>query len=182
MFSTEDKVAWCRAAESEEVEFAATRLPLLGLSGRINPKKKTDPYTHDHLIEFPADLKSVRTPLFKAGELYGIDPQYAVTFNDKDGRRYSANYPNLIIFFDVKWDDLVRKQIGGKSYEVKPMHRTYCGFLADVRSAIKAGGNNRIHYRRRVDDAAGNAKMSWVFDVRRLHRLDSRMAPIKGSD
>jgi hypothetical protein len=51
------------------------------------------------------------------------------------------------------------------------MHETYAGFLADIRRAIMKGGNKKIEYARRVDDVNGNAKASWVFDVRLLQKL-----------
>ena len=168
--NTEDKVAWCGAAEVQERAFAVGRLFTLGLSGAINTAKRHDPFTHDLFVNFPADLKSVRTPLFKARELYGIDPQFAVTFNLKDGERYASQYPNIVVVFDVDWKE-TSKEIGGTVFSVDPMHVTYAGFLDDIRSAITADGGKRIDYSRRVDDTAGNAKSSWVFDIRRLHKL-----------
>lgn len=174
--STEDKHAWCAIGEAEEREFIGRRLPALNLHGTINPAKSADKYAHDLLIQFPADLKAQRTPLFLARELFGIDPQYAVTFNDKDGARYSRLYPNLLIVFDVQWTT-TSKEIGGKLRTVKPIHTTRCGFLADVRRAIVRDGCKSVKYRRRVNDAAGNAKRSWVFDVRRLVELTPAPAP-----
>lgn len=168
--STEDKLAWCHAAIKEEHDFIQCRLPEVGLAGVINPAKTQDPYTYDLAVTFPSDLKSVRTPLFKAADLYGLDPQYTVTFNDKDGRRYSRLYPNLIIIFDVKWET-TSMEIAGRTYKVNAMHRTYCGFLCDVRRAVVADGCHRIRYARRSGDTGGNAKESWAFDVRRLHEL-----------
>lgn len=166
----EDKQAWCFAAESEERAFAVNRLFDLGLSGAVNVAKREDPYTHDLFINFPADLKSVRTPLFMAHQMYGIDPQYAVTFNIKDGKRYSDLYPNIVVVFDVEWQTL-SKEIAGTVYTVKPMKQTHAGFLDDIRRAIMLDGNKRIDYHRRTEDTLGNARSSWVFDVRRLHRL-----------
>ena len=170
MIGTEDKQAWCSHGEELEREFVNRRLPSFNIGGGINPHKSTDKYTHDLNIIFPADLKSVRTPLFKAQELYGIDPQYAVTFNVKDQKRYTKLYPNIVVAFDVKWET-TSMVIGSSVYEVLPMHRTYVGFLRDIANAIKASGCQQINYARRVDDTAGNAKTSWVFDVRHLHEM-----------
>lgn len=167
---TEDKQAWCRAGEGWEREFVETRLPFFNLEGGINPQKDNDRYTHDLQLTFPSDLKSVSTPLFKARELYGIDPQYAVTFNVKDARRYWRLYPNIIVVFDVNWQTTV-KMFGSEAYEVQPMHRTWAGFLKDIANAIKASGCKLIAYQRRVNDNSGNAKASWVFDVRHLHEM-----------
>lgn len=167
---TEDKKAWCSAAEAQERAFAVNRLFDLGLSGAVNVEKRADPFTHDLFVNFPADLKSVSTPLFKAQELYGIDPQYAVTFNIKDGKRYAEKYPNIIVIFDINWAE-TEKEMSGQMYRVNKMHETYAGFLDDIRRAIRLDGNKQIEYSRRVDDTNGNAKASWVFDVRRLHKL-----------
>lgn len=166
---TEDKSAWCAHGAAQEIQFVKDGTPA-GIRAAINPAKTADKYTHDLLLTVPADLKSVRTPLFLADDLYGIDPQYAVTFNDKDGRRYSSLYPNLLIVFDVRWDT-TSKQLAGQTRTVEPMHITHAGFLFDVRRAIVEDGCKSIAYKRRVDDRAGNAQVSWVFDVRRLARL-----------
>jgi len=168
--NTEDKLEWCKKANEDERTFSVDRLFNLGLVGHINLAKKTDPYTHDLFIQFQADLKSVRTPLFKAQELYGIDPQYAVTFNLKDGKRYAELYPKIVVVFDINWQEL-SKEINGKKYFVQPMHETYAGFLKDIGAAIRSGGSKKIDYQRRVDDTSGNAKSSWVFDVRKLQKI-----------
>jgi hypothetical protein len=170
MIDTEDKQAWCEAAIADEEQFVNQRLPFLGLDGFINPEKAADKYTHDLFVRFPSDLKSVRTPFFKAGERYGIDPQYAVTFNVKDGQRYRRLYPNILVIFDVNWETTC-KVIAGNVYEVQPMHRTYCGFLKDISNAIKQSGCHSVEYTRRVGDTNGNGKVSWVFDVRHLHEV-----------
>lgn len=170
MIDTENKQAWCSNAEADERAFAVNRLFDLGLAGGVNVGKRTNKYTHDLFVNFPADLKSVRTPLFKAKEHFGIDPQYAVTFNLKDQQRYSELYPNIVVIFDVNWSTTV-KEIGGQVYRVEPMHETFAGFLRDIHNAVVAADWQQIIYSRRVDDTAGNAKSSWVFDVRLLHRL-----------
>lgn len=166
----EDKEAWCRAAECEEREFVAQRLIELGIEGQINPQKAVDKFTHDLVLTVRSELKTRKTPFFMAKTIFGLDPQYAVTLNYKDERRYAELYPDIIVMFDVKWEEL-SKTIGGTTYEVQPMHETYAGFLGDIRRAIEADGGQRHRYRNRVDDTNGNAKTSWIFDVRRLHRL-----------
>lgn len=169
--NTEDKQAWCLAAEIEERRFVEERLPELGLTGEINPAKKFDKYAHDMFVNgWPADLKSQKTPLFKARELFGLDPQYVVSFNENDGKRYSDNYPNIMVFFDVDWQETTRF-IGGRLYEVEPFRATYAALLDSVWRAIESDGLQKHDYLNRVDDVLGNAKSSWIFDVRRLHRL-----------
>ena len=167
---TEDKQGWCSYGEDTEKSFAGTRLLDLGLGGFVNPQKKNDKYTHDLFVQFPCDLKTVRTPLFKAKEMFNIDPQYAVTFNEKDGKRYSELYPNIIVIFDILWDDC-SKVINDVEYRVKPMHITVSGFLKDIKQAIIASGLAKIDYAKRVNDTQGNAKTSWVFDARHLQKI-----------
>lgn len=170
ILDTEDKQAWCTVGAQAEESFCRGRLEQLGLIGVVNPLKKQNKYVHDLFISFKADLKTIRTPLFKSGELYGIEPQYAVTFNDKDLRRYQELYPNIIVVFDVKWEE-TKKVIDGVAYTVDPMHITVAGFLSDIRSAIDKSGSQKITYQRRVNDTEGNAKESWIFDLRYLHSL-----------
>jgi len=170
---TEDKFAWCEQyGDVVESAFCVNRLYDLGLSGYMNPEKKTNKYSHDMFMVFQSDLKTVRTPLYKAKELFNIDPQYAVTFNLKDAERYKKLYPNIAVVFDVMWDEsLCSKTIGGQKYVVAPMHHTYVGFLTDIRNAIIASGNKKIEYQNRINDMNGNAKESYVFDVRKLHLI-----------
>ena len=170
MISTEDKQAWCDYGDEAERHFAAGRLFELGLGGHINPQKGTNPYVHDLFVQFPSDLKTVRTPLFKSMELYGIDPQYAVTFNHKDADRYKELYPNIIVIFDIRWSNC-SKNIDGVDYSVKNMHLTVAGFLTDIRNAILKSGSKRIDYSRRVEDTNGNAKASWVFNAQHLQQI-----------
>ena len=171
--NNEDKLAWCeKYGDKTESEFCVNRLFDLDITGYLNPEKKRNKYVHDLFSIFKTDLKTIRTPLFKAQELYGIDPQYAVTFNVKDGKRYKELYPNIIVIFDVLWDEnSCSMTIGGTQYSVKPMHHTFAGFLTDIRTAITLSGDKKIAYRNRVNDTSGNAKESYVFDIRKLHLL-----------
>lgn len=163
--SNQDKRAWCEAGAEQEWEFIQSRLFGIGIPGMVNVAKRQDPYTHDLVVQLQADLKSVRTPFFTAGK-YGLEPQFAVTFNEKDALRYRDLYPNIVVFFDIDWQQTEYGEIS-----VEPMRATYAGFLGDIRTAIQKSGNHKHAYRERVDDEAGNAKASWVFDVRYLHRV-----------
>ena len=94
------------------------------------------------------------------------------TINLKDVARYKELYPNIIVIFDVLWDEANRKKvIEGREYEVEPMHKTYAGFIQNIRSAVISCGNKKVEYQGRVNDTAGNAKVSYVFDVRKLQLL-----------
>ena len=171
-FDTEDKQAYCREAEIQERAFVADRLPQLGLDGIINPEKEFNIYVPDLIVGgLLSDLKSQFKPFFKVGMLYGIDPQWSVSFNLKDGRRYADKYPGIVVFFDVHWKTTTMT-IKGRDYRVKPIHHTYAGYLSDVMKAIDECGNKKHTYQRRINDADGNALDSWLFDVRKLERLD----------
>lgn len=171
-----DKKAWCQEyGDKVENEFCVSRLYELGISGYMNPEKRENKYVHDIFAIFKADLKTVRTPFFMAQEKYGIDSQYAVTFNLKDGERYKKLYPNIIVVFDVLWDKYnCEKVINGKKYEVVPMHKTYAGFLEDIKNAIISCGKKTVEYQGRINDTNGNAKISFVFDVRKLQLLSDK--------
>ena len=67
-----------------------------------------------------ADLKVQETPFFKAQDHYGIDPQYAVSFNGGDYVSYKKQYPEIDIYFWVNWK-MLEKEIGGRTYKVKPL-------------------------------------------------------------
>jgi hypothetical protein len=168
--NNEDKLAWCAYGEETEHVFSQQRLFDLGLAGHVNLEKKTNPYTHDLFVQFPVDLKTVTTPLFMAREMYDLDPQYTVTINHKDVTRYKQLYPNILIMFDVNWKEL-SKEINGNVYTVAPMTTTVAGFVSDVRRAVQKCGNKKIIYKNRIDDNSGNAKESWVFDIRHLHQV-----------
>lgn len=168
--NNEDKLAWCAYGEETEHVFSQQRLFDLGLAGHVNLEKKTNPYTHDLFVQFPVDLKTVTTPLFMAWEMYDLDPQYTVTINHKDVTRYKQLYPNILIMFDVNWKEL-SKEINGNVYTVAPMTTTVAGFVSDVRRAVQKCGNKKITYKNRIDDNSGNAKESWVFDIRHLHQI-----------
>jgi hypothetical protein len=166
----EDKLAWCAYGEETEHVFSQQRLFDLGLAGHVNLEKKTNPFTHDLFVQFPVDLKTVTTPLFMAREMYDLNPQYTVTINHKDVTRYKQLYPNILIMFDVNWKEL-SKEINGNVYTVAPMTTTVAGFVSDVRRAVQKCGNKKITYKNRIDDNSGNAKESWVFDIRHLHQV-----------
>jgi len=171
VLDNEDKAAWCEAYGTKvESQFVGERLFNLGVIGFMNPEKRINKYAHDIFVQLKGDVKTVRTPYFKAQEHHGIDPQYAVTFNSKDGKRYFDLYPDILVAFDVKWEEPnCSKEIGSKVYTVAPMHLTAVGFLTNIWQAIQAGGEQVVEYQRRIYDQSGNAKTSYVFDVRNLH-------------
>ncbi|TWR24003.1 hypothetical protein FPZ42_18535 [Mucilaginibacter achroorhodeus] len=93
------------------------------LSLEINPEKKTNRFTVDLLNTNTGnlgDLKTQTTPFFQSSFKYGIDPQYAVTFNHKDYIRYSKFYDNLELYFWIDW--YVVKFEGKQTIKVDPMN------------------------------------------------------------
>ena len=170
--NTEDKLSWCEEfGEEKETNFLLQR-NFAGTTLWINPDKVNNKYANDFVVHFPSDLKTVRTPLFMANEMYGIDPQYAVTFNVKDGKRYAELYPNIIVVFDIRWEEPKNQMdIKGNLYRVEPMELVVAGFLKDIKNAILASDTQKIGYKRRVNDTQGNAKESFVFDARHLQQL-----------
>lgn len=169
--SPEDKAFWVEAGAEKESVFVETVLPRLGFSGSLNPEKSLDPYAPDLLVEgHLADLKCQRTPFFKARELYNVDPQFAVSFNDKDFERYRDNHPSLDIYFWIVWQ-VCEKTIGGELYRVRPMAGVWRASFPALRRRIEQDRVGAHAYLHRLFDTAGNAKRSYVFDLRRFEFL-----------
>ena len=151
----DDKQKWCEHGRELEDEFVLRQRFVDVLIG-INPDKNSNPFTYDMRIDLPCDLKSTKTPWRKAQEMFGIDPRYAVSINQKDLRRYARLYPNIVIVFDVDYPDY------------KATHWA----TLDMFRIMLEGGDMALHqYGARVDDTQGNAKASYVFDVSKLPRL-----------
>lgn len=162
---TEDKGWWVIEWAKKEQDFVKKVCPQLGLSAHMNPAKDKDPYAHDIFVEGSiSDLKCQQTPFFTAGTRYGIDPQFAVTFNHKDLVRYSSLYPNIVLYYWVNWITLQWQQL-----RVYPMAGVW---RAELPVLAKLAESAPLHtYQRRVGDAAGNAKSSYVIDLRSLECL-----------
>jgi len=164
--STEDKPWWVIHGRDLEDRFVNEVLPRIGFRGMINPEKETNPYAPDLIVEdHLADLKCQQHPFFTAGR-FGLDPQYAVSFNYKDYVRYSDEYPSLDIYWWVHW-----QQLADYGVEVEPMHGVWRASFPAMRWAILHGRVPSHAYQHRVHDTLGNAKASYVFDVRRFEAL-----------
>lgn len=168
MHDLQNKGFWCEHGLSKELVFVEKIGCKMGVI--LNPEKEMSPYvpdllqTHNNQI---ADLKTQNTPLFQAQERYGIPPQFAVTFNLKDYERYSRLYKDIAIFFCVEWLATSFTSSAGKQTSVQPMKGVWWTELARIHELIKAAP---IHsYRQRVNDTKGNAKASYVFDLRDPH-------------
>jgi hypothetical protein len=141
--NNEDKTAWCEYGLKLEHQFLARGYPVT-----LNDKKETDKYCHDFFIHLPCDLKSIKTRWEKSEELFGIPSDYAVSINQKDLQRYNDLYPNLVMILDVEWSGVYLVPV---SYAIK---------------LIKNGYAKKHEYKNRKNDMQGNAKISWIFDIR----------------
>jgi len=153
--NNQDKTAWCEHGAALERSFVSQG-DIAGWGVAVNPAKHSDPYTHDLLAVVPVDLKTVKTGWRKSKELFGIDPDWAVSINVKDFVRYGKLYPNILIVVDAQFSEVSRGR-----------------YSLTVQRARWLIGNGRAHkhsYQDRVGDAV-NAKDSYVFDLRDFDRL-----------
>jgi hypothetical protein len=165
----ENKGAWCLRGISEEIAFVSKYGQQLGVL--INPGKRWNKYAPDLITASQAlgDVKTQNTPFFQARERFGIDPQFAVVFNLKDEKNYRESHPEVVIYYWVDWV-AVRfvsyYQPGEVAYEIRvpPMTGVW---RIDFRELRKMCASAPVHkYLRRVNDKVGNAKDSYVLDLR----------------
>jgi hypothetical protein len=174
MHDTEDKGWWVIEGAKQEQLFVAQVCPKLGLAAPINPAKRHNRYAPDIVVDGRvADLKCQQTPFFKARVLYNLDPQYVVTFNRKDYLRYQRLYPSIIIYFWLDWQ--VREMlIGPTKFVVTPLAGVWRAPLRQIAALIEQGSAPLHAYQRRQADRQGNARDSYLMDVRALERLYQR--------
>ena len=145
-----DKQAWCEDGRRLEDKFVAER-HFNDVVVRMNPDKDQDIFTYDMRIEMPCDLKTITTPWIHSERMFGIPSSYAISINRKDLRRYYQLYPNIIIILDVQYHD----------YQA-----THWTDMERLLLFVKSGKVQLHKYKTRVDDTQGNAKDSYIFDVR----------------
>ena len=165
-YDLQAKKRWCKEGERIEEAFISKYGKKLGLI--INPEKETNRFAPDLLYNSGnlADLKTQNTPFFSTRSLYKIDPTYAVVFNRKDAVRYYKNYPNIIIYFWVEWYS-VAYQKGDFYQEVEYINGV---FKIPFRHLVEILKKAPLHkYQQRVNDKKGNAKSSYVLDIRDKH-------------
>ena len=160
---TEDKRSWCKYGEDRERDFCKIA-DYYGFSCKKNPAKENDPFTHDHIINdtYDADLKTVCTPFFTANK-YGFDPDHTITFNKKDYERYLGKYDpfKFFIIFWVRWKEQEKYKV-----KVKIKMGVWVASLAITKGCIESGQAKLHEYQKRKDDQAGNAKDSYILDLR----------------
>jgi len=150
MIENEDKQAWCQLGQTQEIDFVANRR-FRGTAVKINPKKKADKYSHDFRLNVGADLKTITTEWKHSEKMFGIPYPYAISINEKDLCRYMDLYPNILLVLDIQFEKI--KTV--KWVDVKR--------LANL---ARKGIAKRHEYKNRVDDKQGNAKASYVYDMR----------------
>lgn len=163
----EDAPWWYIYGHNKAIEFVNRVAPNINLGNvRINPEKKIDLSAPDLIVEeIPSELKTQETPYFKARRDYGIDPQYAVSFNRGDYELYSDRYPDLPIYFWVNWQEFSKFGI-----EVQPMFGVYRVPFPSLARKIE-DGTARIHeYVNRRGDRV-NETHSYGFDLREFECL-----------
>jgi|ETNmetMinimDraft_16_1059900.scaffolds.fasta_scaffold21530_1 hypothetical protein len=160
----QDKAVWCKDGASTEEVFVEMHGGLLGI--QINPEKENDPYAPDLIStqnQILGDLKTQNTPFFKSESLYGIPPRYAVVFNLKDRRRYNEKYPNIEIFYWVDWVS-IGFEMGSTRIDIEPLIGVWKIAMPSFNELLD---KSPVHsYQQRRYDTKGNAKGSYVFDIR----------------
>jgi len=168
---TEDKSWWVLHGRKKEDTFVDIVAPRIGLDAVINPKKQNNPYAPDLIVNGKiSDLKCQNTPFFKAGILYGIHPRFAVTFNYKDFQNYSNNYPNIDIYFWVSWE-ITQITIRQDLFEIDPLSGVWKIDFKTIQDMISERKVPLHHYQRRRSDNLGNAKDSYIFDLRNFEAI-----------
>lgn len=157
------KKIWCK--DGEKIEEAFVNKFGIELNLIINPEKIENPYAPDLIYRGSqlADLKTQNTPFFKAKSLYGIDPSYAVVFNRKDAVRYYQKYKGIIIYFWIEWHS-VKFVMGNFTNEVEYINGVWKINFNDLLELIKIAPLHE--YQQRQNDKLGNAKSSFVLDIR----------------
>jgi hypothetical protein len=157
------KKIWCKDGEKIEEAFIQKFGDKLNL--QINPEKLTNPYAPDLLFEgnLIADLKTQNTPFFKAEKIYGIDSTYAVVFNRKDAIRYFKLYKEIVIYFWIEWHS-VRFEMGSYKNEVEYIKGVWKIDFLNLIEILKVAPLHE--YQQRKNDVKGNAKSSFVLDIR----------------
>lgn len=164
MHNPQDKSYWCKWGADMERRFVNDVAPYLNINAQINPEKRRNKYAPDLLVDgHLADLKYHECPFFLSNALYQVDNQYSVTFNCKDFERYARLYPDLLIFMWLHFVD-TEMEVGGRRYRVRPLRGVW---KAPFQRVAKLVSKAPVHaYKNRKDDRIGNARDSYVLDIR----------------
>ena len=95
--------------------------------------------------------------------MYGIDPSYAVVFNRKDRERYAELYPEIDIYFWVHWLS-VKFEMVSFTQEVEHINGVWKISFQELNKLMDSAPLHE--YIQRKDDTKGNARDSYVLDIR----------------
>jgi len=181
LHDTEDKNWWLKWGEEKESAFKHF-CKEIGIFNnlsfnpdRANGKNRGAPefiYQEQFL-----DVKVQNQPFFESIKMFKIPPRYAVTLNWRDVRDVKEKYPNCLIIYWVNWIPLKyiktmpRKTMPPKEVEnisIEPLNGIWqinpTRLFQLEQKAIMDG--NLHWYARRYGDKKGNAKSSYVIDIR----------------
>lgn len=167
----ENRLVWYIHGERKEESFV--RIFQNQLNVIINPEKEYNRMAIDLInptTNLLIDLKTANTPFFTAERNYGISPQFAVTLNEIDVRRYQEYYPGMTIYFWVDWIAVKyvspNQRYTSNSIEVEPMQGVWSISLQQVVTMIQNEEVPLHGYINRQNDQRGNAQESYVLDLR----------------
>ena len=183
LHDTEDKSWWLTYGDDNEkafLSFCSTNNILPGLS--LNPERSGGKRRGAPEFIFNGkylDLKVQHQPFFEAEKLYKIPPRYAITLNWRDVKDVREKYPDCQVAYWVNWTSVryiklnrteTKPTVTVADISINPLHGVWYmtpqlmfGLEED---AIKKG--NLHWYMRRFADTRGNAKSSYVIDIRDL--------------
>lgn len=157
---TEDKGWWLQHGEELEFKFVKLCNEHLNLEAKINPAKLRDATCPDLIVDgVVSDLKVQNTPFFTAGR-YGMEPRNTITFNRKDYERYCQLYPNIGIYVWVDW-----KQTQYRGISIEHLAGVFHLPFSDLAKLIESPAPEH-RYINRMSDTRGNAKSSFLLDLR----------------
>lgn len=161
--SNQDKQAWIRRGVGRERLFLELRQKHPILQG-IAPSGE-DKYVPEFVYQGQyLDLKSVYKPFYRAGQKYGVNPDFAVPLNVVDVRDCNEKYPGCQIVFWVRWDT-------STDYEVTVNKQDGVWFLSHEKMNELASKAHVHTYQERTNDTEGNARDSYILDLRHMERL-----------
>ncbi len=163
---TEDKSWWIQHGLALEYHFVEICRNKLTINAEINPNKTQSPTAPDLLVDGRiADLKVQNTPFFSSAK-YNMDPRYTVTFNRKDFERYTTLYPDIVIYFWVNWT-----QLAWHDFQVEKLNVICKAEFSQIVDQVNSGRAKEHRYVHRQADTKGNAKSSFLFDIRTFQKV-----------
>ncbi len=168
----QDKGWWLEAGLRRELGFVERVAPRLGLTAVINPAIARDPYAPDLMVDgLAVDLKCQTTPFFRAESFYNVPVRTAVTFNRVDYERYRKEHPAIDLIWWVHWDQLAMRFRDGTVVRTPPLSGVWRVSFDAVAQNIDHGRYRLHEYIHRRNDIRGNARDSFVLDLREFDRL-----------